>query len=559
MFWDGSRWVDETPKPTQSLASAKRRRRDWAATGFMALALVGLIVPSIGVFAAPTGSTRAVSSWSDDYKVTSYQENSAKIHYTGRWSRRDHRSYSGGHVRSTTQRGAKAIFSFTGTAVAWLGPIGPSRGKASVYLDGTYVKTVNMYAPRFDPTAVLFRRTFAENSKHTLKIVAQGTRGHATVAIDRFVVRGDSKLAAYRKAKAAREAALVIAPAPSAESTPVLTPDPAAQPTPAMTPDPAAAPTPAPTAVPTAAPTPAPTTTPTAAPTPVPTVAPATSGGRTVTVASIAALKSALADDSVGEIVVKDGTYHVSPSSQVKADSLWIGSAASGGIAYNERTRPILVRAETRGGVTFDGGGGSAFGGLSFEDGAHHQTWDGFNFANMAASKTGIIEVGGYTPRRSPHHITLRHITMERSCTGRATTADGSTWDHGVYIAHALDTGPHDLLFEDITVDGRGGLASAFHFYHSEPGAPNASNVIIRRLHVTGTQQAIILWDDTLRNITFDHVDITGALAYAVRVEYPGTGILLSNTTSTGSGYQGFHSSSGANPPGVTFANTSLR
>ena len=47
---------------------------------------------------------------------------------------------------------------------------------------------------------------------------------------------------------------------------------------------------------------------------------------------------------------------------------------------------PIIVRAETPGGVTFDGSGNSGgYGGLSFEDGAHDQTWDGFNFANMKA------------------------------------------------------------------------------------------------------------------------------------------------------------------------------
>ena len=49
---------------------------------------------------------------------------------------------------------------------------------------------------------------------------------------------------------------------------------------------------------------------------------------------------------------------------------------------------------------------------------------------------------------------------------------------------------------------------------------------MVRRLHVIGTQQAIIVWNSTLRNITFDTVDITNALAYA-DVEYAGSAAQL--------------------------------
>jgi hypothetical protein len=275
---------------------------------------------------------------------------------------------------------------------------------------------------------------------------------------------------------------------------------------------------------------------------------------KSVTVTSIPALLSMLADDSVDEIVVANGTYHVSPSNEVSSDSLWIGPDYAG------RTRPITVRAETRGGVTFDGGGGSGFGGLSFEDGAHDQTWDGFTFANMGADQSGIVEFGGYVARRTPHHITLRHITVRRSCTGSATSASAPTVDHAFYISNSTKVGPHDLLFEDIVVDGRGGLASAFHFFHGDRADPNASRVTVRRLQVIGTQQALILWADDLRTITFDTVRIDHALRYAVRFEAPGAkDIVLTNIISTGSGSQGFFSSAGLHPRGITFSNDDLR
>jgi hypothetical protein len=288
---------------------------------------------------------------------------------------------------------------------------------------------------------------------------------------------------------------------------------------------------------------------PTANPTPAP-------GSRSVRVTSIGALLTNLADNTVGEIVVANGTYHVSPSGQKKSDSLWIG-----GDRFASRTRPIIVRAETVGGVTLDGSGSSgAFGALSFEDGAHDQTWDGFRFTNMGARYTGIIEVGGYMPRRAPYNIRIRNMTITSTCTGRATTANGSTWDHGVYLAHAAGVGPHDILIENLKVDGRGNLASAVHFDHGDAANPPSRNVTVRGLHVTGTQQAIILWSSRLRNIVFDGAGISGAKAYAVRFESSAaSGIVFKNITSVNSGYRGFYSSMGSTPPGVTLTSNSLR
>jgi hypothetical protein len=301
--------------------------------------------------------------------------------------------------------------------------------------------------------------------------------------------------------------------------------------------------------------------------TPLPTSGPVPSGGppssavpsdtpptgRTVTVASIPGLLAELADDSVDVIVVRAGTYHVSPSNQTRSDSLWIGHAFAG------RTRPIVVRAETPGAVTFDGGGGSDYGGLSFEDGAHDQTWDGFTFANMGADESGIVEIGGYVARTTPHHITLRNITIEQTCTGRATTADAPTVDQAFYISNAATVGPNHLLFEDISVDGRGGLASAFQFDHGDRANPNASDVTVRRLHVIGTQSAIILWFPVLRNIVFTDVDIRDPLSHAIRYESKGgSGIIFAYITSSGSGAEPFFSSQGGKPPGVTFFNDSL-
>ncbi|HEX7472393.1 MAG TPA: hypothetical protein VF323_04870 [Candidatus Limnocylindrales bacterium] len=287
-------------------------------------------------------------------------------------------------------------------------------------------------------------------------------------------------------------------------------------------------------------------------PDPAPVTAPP---GTAVRVSSIPELLDALADDSISHIVVANGTYHVSPAGTIASDSLWIG-----GDRYARRTRPILVAAETRGGVIFDGGGGTEYAALSFEDGAHDQTWDGFVFADMRADYSGIVEVGGYVPKRPPHDITLRFITIDGTCRGQATNAGAPATEHAFYISNAAGVGPNHLLFEDISVDGSGGLASAFQFDHGDTADPNASTVTVRRLRVSGTQQAIIFWTPAVHDITFADVAIAGASRYAVRYETVGaTGIVLSNVTSRGSGKQGFFSSEGSTPPGLKLENVDLQ
>ncbi len=292
--------------------------------------------------------------------------------------------------------------------------------------------------------------------------------------------------------------------------------------------------------------------TPDQTPTPIPVgeaPAPTPTPRSSVRVTSIPGLLSALADNAVSEIVVANGTYRVSGASTRQANSLWIGSKFAG------RTRPVLVRAETTGGVTFDGGGSTYWIGLGFEEGSHDQTWQGFVFANGEPTSTGVISFGGYIGSPAAHHVTLRDITIAGSCTSR--TASGTYLDHGVYFSQAIG-GIHDILIDGLTVDGSGGLDSAVHFYHSAPDNPNAWNVTVRRLTVAGTQLPIIVWDKTVKNILFEDATITGALRFAVRYEDGGT-VTLRRVVSTGSAMGGFYSSLGKTPPGVTFEASDLR
>ena len=574
MFWDGSRWIDERA-PGAAPPPTRRRGRDWLATGVMIAGIVALAVPFVATSAASNSANR-FATWSGNYETRVFQESTVLAAYSGRWQPKHDDRYLGSSAVISGEPDATVNFTFTGSAVSWIGFEGPDQGKAWVYVDGVYARTVDAYWRTVKTQETLFTTSFATAGLHTITIQARTTAGRPAVSVDAFVVLGPKleKRSAQSPAPVAPTPAPfapalpdpTVQPAPDPTATPTATPTPSDIPTavPSPTPAPTLAPTPspvataappaAPTAAPTATPTPRPTSTPapTAAPTPTPTPAPTPTG--TVQVTSIPALLTALADDAVTEIVVANGTYRVSPAASKRSDSLWIGAR------FAARTKAVTVRAETAGGVTFDGGGVTYFGCISFEEGAHDQTWDGFNCAGGQATDTGIITFGGYAGLAAPHHVTLSRISILASCTGRATTASSGAIDHAVYFSQAVG-GPHDILIDGLSVDGAGGLASALHFYHSDSTNQNAWNVTVRRLNVRGTQQAIMLWDSTLRNITIDQATITNALSFAVRYETVGsTGIVLSNITSTGSGSgKGFYSGQGLTPPGVTFVNNSFR
>ncbi len=277
---------------------------------------------------------------------------------------------------------------------------------------------------------------------------------------------------------------------------------------------------------------------------------------KSVRVTSIPALLRALANNTVDQIVVANGTYRISTSSRGASNSLWIGSR------FASRTRPVVVRAQTVGGVTFDAGGG-ALGGITFTGGAHNQTWIGFRFANGTVSQTGVIMFGGYAGQKAPYAITLKRITINHT----VHRVSNAATDHAVYFSYALDTW-RNILIDGLTVrasDAKG-LASAIHMDHGYPAdAPNvpAHGVTVRNLTFYGNstwtnQQAIILWLPSVHDWLFDGARIVNAGGRAARFESRGAGdIVFRNIVSTRS--HGFYSSLGSNPPGVTFSNNVWR
>ncbi|MGP1673883.1 MAG: N-acetylmuramoyl-L-alanine amidase, partial [Candidatus Limnocylindrales bacterium] len=91
--------------------------------------------------------------------------------------------YLGGSVHSTNGKSRTATYRFSGASVAWVGPVGPTRGKAYAYIDGKRVATVNLYRSSFQARRIVLASNLSDGS-HTLVIKTHGTSGHPTVAID---------------------------------------------------------------------------------------------------------------------------------------------------------------------------------------------------------------------------------------------------------------------------------------------------------------------------------------------------------------------------------------
>ena len=112
---------------------------------------------------------------------------SSSITWQGPWSSIALKAYLGGTGHSTGARGATATLRFSGSSVSWVGPMGPTRGKAQVYIDDRLVATVDLWAASFHPRRIVFSASLRSGA-HTLVIKALGTAGRSTVNVDSIYV-----------------------------------------------------------------------------------------------------------------------------------------------------------------------------------------------------------------------------------------------------------------------------------------------------------------------------------------------------------------------------------
>ena len=125
---------------------------------------------------------------SSDWTIpTALSDSSTAIRYSGTWSFVNYSGYLNRRAHWTKARSASATYTFDGASVAWAGPVGPTRGKARVILDGRLVATVDTYRATFKARDVLWAAAL-KDGRHTLRIQVLGTAGRPTVAVDGLYV-----------------------------------------------------------------------------------------------------------------------------------------------------------------------------------------------------------------------------------------------------------------------------------------------------------------------------------------------------------------------------------
>jgi outer membrane protein assembly factor BamB len=140
------------------------------------------------VDAADCAGNRSGYTRGPTVRLAAVQDSSQAIAYHGRWTRKRPRRAYGRTVRQTGRRGAKAALTFTGRQIAWVATKGPTRGKASVYIDSKLVARVHLHALTTRRRSVVFRHAWRSNATHRITIEVAGMSGHPVVGIDALLI-----------------------------------------------------------------------------------------------------------------------------------------------------------------------------------------------------------------------------------------------------------------------------------------------------------------------------------------------------------------------------------
>lgn len=127
------------------------------------------------------------SGWAlgDTVRSLLVQDRWSAVHYTGAWHRASSVNAAGGTLTYAWAAGARARLSFTGHGIAIVAPISPSRGSATVYIDGIYRRTVSFKATTGHSRIVVYSATFPTAGTHMIELRLAGT---GRVDLDGFVI-----------------------------------------------------------------------------------------------------------------------------------------------------------------------------------------------------------------------------------------------------------------------------------------------------------------------------------------------------------------------------------
>ena len=139
----------------------------------LALGVGGLLLDGLAI-------RPALASQDPSTPVLRFEQDSLSVSYSGAWSSSSQsQSFSGGDAVLSMDAGARAVFTFTGSEVRWIGTRDEWSGIARVYIDGSLLATVDTSSPllQSQTQAVLYAARGLPAATHTLVIEVTGTHG----------------------------------------------------------------------------------------------------------------------------------------------------------------------------------------------------------------------------------------------------------------------------------------------------------------------------------------------------------------------------------------------
>jgi hypothetical protein len=121
-------------------------------------------------------------------RVRVAQETSAAIRTDGTWTQSTVEGASGGSVIWSRSRAAAASYRFYGRSVAWLSPMGPRRGRATIRIDGRTVGTFSLWHASGTPSRLVLAHRWAATGWHRIEVIVTGGSGPRRIDIDGFLV-----------------------------------------------------------------------------------------------------------------------------------------------------------------------------------------------------------------------------------------------------------------------------------------------------------------------------------------------------------------------------------
>jgi hypothetical protein len=122
------------------------------------------------------------------FEVALVDDTSAEVRRSAGWTASASAHALGGRSVFATKAGALVRYTFTGRAIALVGPRSLARGSAEVWLDGVRVATVSEHARASAARMILFSASVDPLVPHTIDVRVLATAGHPRFDVDAFLV-----------------------------------------------------------------------------------------------------------------------------------------------------------------------------------------------------------------------------------------------------------------------------------------------------------------------------------------------------------------------------------